>query len=373
MRAPVAKQRDAKAVFPWEGNAAEEPEGREPRRRKEEGQGALRKVFLFKQCIDLPMTAALCLVNGVVALAVFSVKDTKGHIGPRAHKDAWPGGTQQSTEASKGRPTENSPTVPGDPQSPAAAWTVRGSEKRSRKALPRPGRRMAAKRKERKPCRSLDGAWHLEEGEVFLFKQCIDLPMTAALCLVNGVVALAVFSVKDTKGHIGPRAHKDAWPGGTQQSTEASKGRPTENSPTVPGDPQSPAAAWTVRGSEKRSRKALPRPGRRMAAKRKERKPCRSLDGAWHLEEGEGKPCRGLDGTWQLGNRRNLTSGACFKAALSSEDSNVEWGLCASAHTCAPPLLSNVTLRLCSPGRGTQQKSQRGGSPVDARRRGREP
>ncbi|KAJ1219073.1 hypothetical protein NDU88_006644 [Pleurodeles waltl] len=34
---PVAKQRNAQAVFPWEGNAAEEPEGREPRVSKEEG------------------------------------------------------------------------------------------------------------------------------------------------------------------------------------------------------------------------------------------------------------------------------------------------------------------------------------------------
>ncbi|KAJ1173060.1 hypothetical protein NDU88_004902 [Pleurodeles waltl] len=39
---PVAKQRNAQAVFPWEGNAAEEPEGLEPRASKEEGQGALR-------------------------------------------------------------------------------------------------------------------------------------------------------------------------------------------------------------------------------------------------------------------------------------------------------------------------------------------
>ncbi|KAJ1082961.1 hypothetical protein NDU88_003122 [Pleurodeles waltl] len=79
-----------------------------------------------------------------------------------------------------------------------------------------------------------------------------------------------------------------------------------------------------------KKRKALPRPERHAAIKRKE---------AAYL-------------------RRLLRSSAFVEAG------NAEWGLCAFAHTRAA-VLSNATLRLCSPGRGTQLKSQRGGSPVE--------
>ncbi|KAJ1123115.1 hypothetical protein NDU88_001588 [Pleurodeles waltl] len=43
MRTPSIQQHDAQAVFPREGNAAQEPEGQEPRANDKEGQKALKE------------------------------------------------------------------------------------------------------------------------------------------------------------------------------------------------------------------------------------------------------------------------------------------------------------------------------------------
>ncbi|KAJ1119597.1 hypothetical protein NDU88_007782 [Pleurodeles waltl] len=88
------------------------------------------------------------------------------------------------------------------------------------------------------------------------------------------------------------RASNDVWPGGHPtahgrgvlhpiiQGTPASRASP----PAVPGTPLIPTAAWTACGSER----------------------------------AKAKPCLSLDGARLQGKKRNLTSGACFDASLSS-------------------------------------------------------